>query len=457
MSEEKGKEPGSSKGGKPLIPAKRAPGKVHGARMSKFNPELEARLQHEAHKMRIFRLFMCLVILFGVLLTGLALVRYLKNRAVRGERIAERLKMLDEIERDFDRSDLRPYEKEQRAMRAVREAELLQQAEPDTSAELEKRIARYELVLKNSYPVLSAEREKGTDFICRSGMLDMVHIPSGEFKMGRSDLPADGRSAAEAPQRVITIATQFWIARTEVSIWQIRKLIPAFRPPEWGTYKLDGPNQPACGIRWDQAILYCKKLTELERRAGKIPPGYEYRLPTEAEWEYACRAGTETVYPWGNEFGEEGGKYANGLDRKSAKLFDWKLTNRDDVANDDHYAVSAPVGSFKPNAFGLYDMLGNVAEWCYDWYSPNTYRQSKVSVNPLQIAAEPVVYTQYRPFDDGTWDTELPCKALRGGSWGVTPNKLRPAFRDFMPPNEVNIGVGFLPVLAPEIRNRLRN
>ena len=107
MSEEKGKEPGSSKGGKPLIPARRAPGKVHGARMSKFNPELEARLQHEAHKMRIFRLFMCLVILFGVLLTGLALVRYLKNRAVRGERIAERLKMLDEIERDFDRSDLR--------------------------------------------------------------------------------------------------------------------------------------------------------------------------------------------------------------------------------------------------------------------------------------------------------------------------------------------------------------
>ena len=68
-----------------------------------------------------------------------------------------------------------------------------------------------------------------------------------------------------------------------------------------------------------------------------------------------------------------------------------------------------------------------------------------------------MVYTQYRPFDDGTWDTELPCKALRGGSWGVTPNKLRPAFRDFMPPNEVNIGVGFRPVLAPEIRNRLRN
>lgn len=456
MTEEKGNGSGE-KGKKPLMPEKRPPGKMHGARMSKFDPELEARLQHEAHKMRIFRLFMCLVILFAVLLTGAALVRYLKNRAVRSERIAERLKKLDEIERDFDRADLKPYEKEKRAMRAIREAELLQAAAPETRSDLEKRLVRYELALKNSCPVLSAEGEKGTDFICASGMLDMVHIPAGKFKMGRSDLPSDGRSAAETPRREITIATQFWMARTEVSIWQIRRLIPAFRPPEWGNHRLDGPNQPACGIRWDQAVLYCKKLTELERRAGKIPPGYEYRLPTEAEWEYACRAGTETVYPWGDAFGEEGGKYANGLDRRSAKLFDWKLTQRDDAAKDDGHAVSAAVGSYKPNAFGLYDMLGNVSEWCYDWYSPNTYRKSQVSVNPLQIAAEPVVYTQYRSFDDGTWDTELPCKALRGGSWGVTPSKLRPAFRDFMPPNEVNIGVGFRPVLAPVIPNRLRN
>ena len=96
MTEEKGKESGSAPGKFPM-PPKRAPGKVHGARMSKFNPELEARLQHEAHKMRIFRLFMILVILFGVLLTGLALFRYLKERAVRGERIAERLKKLDEF------------------------------------------------------------------------------------------------------------------------------------------------------------------------------------------------------------------------------------------------------------------------------------------------------------------------------------------------------------------------
>ena len=86
--------------------------------------------------MRIFRLFMCLVILFGLLLAGLALVKYLKGRAARGEQIAERLKKLDEIERDFDRADLNPYEKERQAMRAIREAEYLQEVAPETRSEL---------------------------------------------------------------------------------------------------------------------------------------------------------------------------------------------------------------------------------------------------------------------------------------------------------------------------------
>lgn len=436
---------------------KKNPEKVRGARMSKFNPELQTIIQHEAHKMRIFRIFMSLVILGAIALTAVGLFRYFQSQKARKQWIAGQFRILDKLEATFQDPKKKPYEKEQAAAKAFRYADMLATRAPETRSEVSRRNLEYERILQNSFPAVTSPGQKGMDFICRSGMLDMVHIPDGKFKLGRSNKSQEGLSKAEVPQREITIADQFWIARTEVTFWQIRKIIPTFQVAEWGEYTLDTPDQPACAVRWDQAMLYCKKLTELERNAGRIPAGYEYRLPTEAEWEYACRAGTDTVYPWGDSFGKTGGLYVNGLDVRSAKQFDWRLTALDDPAANDKYLVSAPVCSFKPNAWGLYDMLGNVAEWCYDWYSPYTYLDSKVTVSPVQNTPVTVVYTQLRPFDDGTWDTELPCKVIRGGSWGVVPRKLRPAHRDFMPPNEKNNGVGFRPVLAPIIRNRIRN
>ncbi|MGD0383764.1 MAG: SUMF1/EgtB/PvdO family nonheme iron enzyme, partial [Thermoguttaceae bacterium] len=128
-------------------------------------------------------------------------------------------------------------------------------------------------------------------------------------------------------------------------------------------------------------------------------------LPTEAEWEYACRAGTTTHYYSGDD-PETLAKVGNIADASAKRKFaDWKFT----IAADDGYVFTAPVGKFKPNAFGLYDMHGNVNEWCADWYGEDYYAAS--------------------PADDPIGPDSGPSRVSRGGAWNFRPGDSRSSRR----------------------------
>jgi len=473
------KEKASSK----TLPVFGAPkkGKFTGARQSKENPRIQSMVQHEQNKMRIAKIFVGITVAMAVLLVVYLVMDSNQKTTARSALIAGEIDKLDDLDRKIAESDY--YTSARCARDGVRIAEnvikinyanldkrrnvITRLAESvvgtenrNISDEMDKRIAKYNEILETSFPILAAEGYKGANFIVKSAMLDMIHIPDGEFSMGRG--PDETGEKDELPRRTITIQDQFWIARTPVDVWQMRKLIPGYnilipgqRTGEYAGFQLDHLNFPAGNVKWHTAVLYCQTLTRLEQEKGRVPEGYEYRLPTEAEWEYACRAGTDTIYYWGNGFGNEGAKYANSLDKQAAMHFDWK--GGPDMADKDGFIVASPCGNFKPNNFGLFDMSGNVWEWCFDWYYPQAYDEKITrTISPVQLHSFAVSYQKMLPFDAGVYYIEIPCKVIRGGSWGSLPSDLRSALRSYRPPDDENIGVGFRPVLAPKIETKTR-
>jgi formylglycine-generating enzyme required for sulfatase activity len=238
-----------------------------------------------------------------------------------------------------------------------------------------------------------------------SQVYDMIAVPGGEFLMG-SPATEKGRRVDEGPQHKVKI-DPFWIGKYEV-IWDIYDLY-AFKnmekemalrhpDPDKSVQKTDASTRPsppyvdmsfgmgrsgypAINMTQYAAILFCKWLYE--------KTGVFYRLPTEAEWEYACRAGSKTAYSFGNDASKIG-EYA------------WYRKNSD--------ASYKKVGQKKPNAWGIYDMHGNVMEWTLDQYIPDYYGKK-----PKGQAFAPV--------------TELYPTAVRGGSWDDEPSDLRSAAR----------------------------
>ncbi|MBD3267322.1 SUMF1/EgtB/PvdO family nonheme iron enzyme [bacterium] len=204
--------------------------------------------------------------------------------------------------------------------------------------------------------------------------LEMVLIPAGSFIMGSSHGAYD-----EMPEHKVTLTKNFFMGKYEITQAQWESLMGYNR-----AYAVEGPNYPVDWVRWEQCQEFLEKLNSMGHGT--------FRLPTEAEWEYACRAGTTTRFYWGD-------------DPKHQLIHDYAKY---------WYHSPAPlkVGSKRPNAFGLYDMSGNVWEWCHDLYSPNYYMMSP-EIDPMG----PTVGRYH---------------ALRGGSAFHGPDCARSAFRTFI-------------------------
>jgi sulfatase modifying factor 1 len=206
-------------------------------------------------------------------------------------------------------------------------------------------------------------------------------IPAGTFTMGSPGNEV-GRQDDEH-QHQVTITKPFYMQTTEVTQGQWKEVMGT-EPWEGKKYVKEGPNYAATYVRWNDAVAYCKKLSEKE--------GKTYRLPTEAEWEYACRAGTETRWSFGD-------------DEKVLGGYAWYNKNAWGIRE----MYPHQVGLKNPNAFGLYDMHGNVYEWCHDYYEEDYYKQS--------------------PEKDPTGPTSGSFRVLRGGAWFVNSRGTRSAYR----------------------------
>ena len=299
---------------------------------------------------------------------------------------------------------------------------------------------------KNSFKpaaTLSAKQmqklDKGVYEIPDSHEVLMTYIPAGEFVMG-SPAGEAGRKADET-QRTVKISQPFYMGVTEVTQAQyLNAMHPDHaeycqRKGPWGhtlpTFYLGGPwhvnkdgglnaglacDRPMEMLTWDEAIAYAKWLTDREANAGRLPKGYVYRLPTEAEWEYACRAGT-----------------------KGPLGMDLDLEN---LAGDSE--PTSPFGRRKPNAWGLYDMHGMVYEWVHDWYAPY---DAKETTDPKGPATGTERVTRSGCFSsvrlkDGERET-TPAERLRD---------IRSAARNHLPQNYELPIVGMRLVLAPKLK-----
>ncbi len=215
--------------------------------------------------------------------------------------------------------------------------------------------------------------------------MEFVLVPAGSFDMGSPD-SEKGRDSDEGPARKVQIAKAFYIGKYEVT--QNQYLAAMGKNPS----KFNGQNLPVESVSWDEAVACCRKI------GG--------RLLTEAEWEYACRSGSKTRFSYGDD-----------PDYAQLGEYAWYSGNSDSTTH--------PVGQKKPNAFGLYDMHGNVYEWCSDWFAAYSSAQT---ANPIGASSGQ-------------------SRVCRGGGWIVNAWFCRSANRHIFSPEFRGIGLGFRVVL----------
>ena len=311
-------------------------------------------------------------------------------------------------------------------------------------------------------PVVSAAEP---EVITNSIGMKLVAIPAGEFLMGAEEDRADTlnkfpyckpeRLDGELPRHKVRITKPFYMGQYEVTLahfltfyhaanykvdaerdgkrdwgYENGKLIKSDRFRPWAplAWKIE-MDHPVIYLSWNDAVAFCAWLSKKE--------GMVYRLPTEAEWEYTCRAGSSNRYHFGGD-PEELIRYANAadIDRKAVcsksmledLVFDG--TNQESkklsfpfLSRRDGYAWTAPIGKYKPNAFGLYDMHGNANEWCSDWFDEHYYEVS--------------------PTDDPQGPQSGSTRVMRGGDFYTYPTDLRCADRNDAKPSDRFVVYGF--------------
>jgi formylglycine-generating enzyme required for sulfatase activity len=245
------------------------------------------------------------------------------------------------------------------------------------------------LLLSISNPALAQET-------LESQGLRFQLIPAGSYFMG-SPLNETGRYTDEPTPYKVTLGP-FYLAATETTNAQYARFLKATghpAPPYWRDATLNAPTQPVVGVSWHDAQAFCKWLTQ---ETGEV-----HRLPRETEWEATARGRlVQEPYPWGRELPNAGGRY--------------RANYYPNDFDDDGFRLTAPVGSFPANGYGLFDMAGNVSEWCADDRTPLG-------------GGSPFAAPDYR--------------VRKGGSWRSRARDLRCAARKFSPPHTADGFIGF--------------
>ncbi len=235
--------------------------------------------------------------------------------------------------------------------------------------------------------------------------------PAGKFTMGSPRGEPERRP--DEIQVQVSLTKGFWIGKFEVTQHQWRQTVVEF-PGERSAG--EGDNYPVYTINFAEAEGFCAKLTDKAHAAGDLPKEWEFRLPTEAQWEYACRAGTTTATSFG--------------DKLSIKQANFQGKPYNGAEEGPSLKKTAPVGSYPPNAWGMHDMLGNVYEWCRDW----NHARLPGGVDP-DLYAEKATALVNRTGDVS--------RVRRGGCWADEGWPCRSAFRLRFEPERRHDHIGF--------------
>ncbi len=235
-------------------------------------------------------------------------------------------------------------------------------------------------------------------------MLDMVLIPAGTFMMGSPENEKERKE--EEKQHEVSITRPFYMGNFHVTQEQYETVMGT-NP----TYFKDRPTNPVEQVSWFEAVAFCEKLKKQSGTAN-----LHFSLPTEAQWEYACRGGTQTRFYFGD-------------DENQLEQYAWYSKNAGVAA--DGYGTHPAGEKNKPNKYGLHDMHGNVYDWCQDWYDRNYY-----SISPKEDPVGPEKGGYIKAINGSS-------RVLRGGSWYDDAKLCRSAFRDDFAPVFRDRNLGF--------------